>query len=146
MWKSHATWHGFSTSRNIHVCQVVLRYSKSTSVYLFVTVLVLVANILSLVSHTQGFIYSWSVTYPSMFTTVELPCKPPLIRPHFYYDHSFVAWIKARTFSYMKTSLIWPPCYCNQWPPLRVPSCYFLSKMTLLIQLRLVNETFSFTA
>ena len=75
-----------------------------------------------------------------------LPCEPPLIRPHFYYDHSFVAWIKAHTFSYIKTSLIRRPCYCNQWPPLRVPSCYFLSKMTLLIQLRLVNETFSLTA
>ena len=47
------------------------------------------------------------------------------------YDHPFITTtLKAHTFSYLKTSLIRPPHYYDQRPPLGVLSPY----ITLLIQ------------
>ena len=81
------------------------------------------------VSYSRPYILLVGNISQHVYYSGILPCEPPLTRPHFYY-HSFVAWIKAHIFSYIKTSLIWWPCYCNQWPYLRFPSCYFRSVNT----------------
>lgn len=83
----------------------------------------------------QGWLRSWRCRWRVAVHTAETRrTRTLLIPPSCYCEHFFAAQTKAQSFSYLKTSIIWPPRLCKQPTRFGVLNGYFLYKFPSLIR------------